>query len=140
MTSGFASDDTKFGKELTLETTTKIATLLENPDDYVGKEVRVEGKVVAVCEKMGCWMEIVGESPTEKIKAKVEDGVIVFPKEAIGRPAVVEGEMQKFDLTLEETCEYMKHEAEERGESFDEDSVKEPKTIYQIKAYGAVVK
>jgi hypothetical protein len=30
--------------------------------------------------------------------------------------------------------------AEERGESFDEDSVKEPKTIYQIKACAAVVK
>jgi hypothetical protein len=137
---GVATDEMKFGEELTLEESTKISTILAEPDAFVGKKVRVEGKVVDVCAKMGCWMDLVGEDPTHKIKAKVKDGVIVFPMEAKGKPAIVEGEIEKLDLDLEQTVAYLKHMAEEQGESFDASSVTEPQTIYRIKAYGAVVK
>ena len=68
---GVAEDQMKFGKELTLESSTKISTILADPDAYVGKKVRVEGTVVDVCAKMGCWMDLVGADPSHRIKAKV---------------------------------------------------------------------
>ena len=52
---------------------------------------RVEGKVVDVCAKMGCWMDLVGDDPAHKIKAKVKDGVITFPMTEKGNYAVAQG-------------------------------------------------
>ena len=40
------------------------------------------------------------------IKVKVKDGEIVFPVEAIGDNAVVEGKVYKIELTQEEAVDY----------------------------------
>jgi hypothetical protein len=134
------AEEMKFGEAVTIERATEIGAILAEPDAYVGKNVRVEGKVVDVCAHQGCWMEIVGDKPEHHIQAKVEDGVIVFPQEAKGKFAVVEGEVQKLELSLEQTVAYFKHQAEEKGEDFDPESVKEPRNVYRIWVHGAVVK
>ena len=134
------AEEMKFGEAITLKTVTEIGAILAEPDAYVGKSVRVEGKVVDVCAHEGCWMEIVSDKPEHHIQAKVEDGKIVFPQEAKGKSAVVEGEVQKLELSLEQTVAYFKHQAEEKGDSFDPESVKEPRKVYRIWVYGAVVK
>lgn len=137
---GRAADEQKFGKELTLDETTEIASILEAPKDFVGKKVRVEGKVIGVCEMMGCWMEIAGDGPTAQIRAKVADGVIVFPPESMGKSAIVEGEIQEIVLSEKQAKAYRKHEAQERKTTFDPSSIKGPMTFYQIWVDGAVVK
>ena len=43
---------------MTLAETTSVARILADPDAYVGKRVRIEGKVVDVCPMKGCWMEM----------------------------------------------------------------------------------
>ena len=135
-----ATEGMEFGKPITLETSTAIAAILAEPEDYVGEKVRVEGTVIDVCTKQGCWMEIAIDNPEERIQAKVEDGVIVFPQEAKGRAAVVEGEVQKLELSLEQTVAFLKHEAEEKGIAFDPSAVKEPRNFYRIWVSGATVK
>jgi hypothetical protein len=80
-----------YGKELTGSETVALSELMKNPDTYVGKTVRVEGLVVDVCAKRGCWMELAGDQEFQSIKIKVDDGVIVFPMEAKGKKAVAEG-------------------------------------------------
>ena len=41
----------------------QFASLAENPDNYLGKTITVEGKVVHVCTHSGKKLFIVGENP-----------------------------------------------------------------------------
>ena len=132
-------DKDKYGKDLTLKEKTSISNILSNPEDYLDKTVLVEGEVLDVCPKMGCWMEIESDVEGEKIKVKVKDGDIVFPAEAKGKNALVEGKVYKIDLTVEEAVEYYEHQAEERGEEFEPSTITEAVTIYQIKGIGAEI-
>jgi hypothetical protein len=86
--------DNKLGKPLTLKEPMSVANLMAHADDYVGKTVQVKGKVSAVCQEMGCWMELSNDAG-QKIRVKVEDGVIVFPKDATGSSAIAEGKLSK---------------------------------------------
>ena len=123
------------GKPLTLKEAVPVAKVMATPDDFVGKTVQVKGKVTEVCTMMGCWMNLVdGE---KSVRIKVNDGEIVFPKEAIGKPAIAEGLLKKMSLTKEQAIARAKHEAEETGRKFNPDSVKGPQTFYQIQGTGA---
>ncbi len=132
-------DKDKYGEDITLKEKTNISDILSNPEDYLDKKVIVEGEVLDVCPKMGCWMEIKSDVEGEKIKVKVKDGEIVFPEEAKGKNALVEGKVYKIDLTVDEAVEYYQHQAEERGEEFEPSTVTEAVTIYQIKGLGAEI-
>ncbi len=133
------TDDGKYGSEITLEEKTNISDILNSPEDYLDKKVLVEGEVLDVCQKMGCWMELESDVEGEKIKVKVKDGEIVFPVEAKGKTALVEGTVYKIELTQEEATEYLEHVAEEQNEEFDPSTVTGPMTIYQIKGLGAEI-
>jgi len=136
----YAGNGNKYGKEITLKEKTKISAILANPQKFVGKNVLVEGTVVAVCEKRGCWIELASDEKFQKIKIKVKDGEIIFPMEESGKTALVEGTVYEIKMTKEQALEQAKNEAEEHGTKFDPASVKGPSTIYQIKGLGAVIK
>jgi len=133
------TDDGKYGSEITLEEKTNISDILNSPEDYLDQTVLVEGEVLDVCQKMGCWMELNSDVEGEKIKVKVKDGEIVFPVEARGQTALVEGTVYKIELTQEEAAEYLEHVSEEQNEEFDPSTVTGPMTIYQIKGLGAEI-
>jgi len=119
----------------------KVTDLVAHPEKYVGKSVRVEGVVIDVCAMRGCWMDIAGDTQSEKVRIKVNDGVMVFPKEAKGSQAVAEGVFTKIDMKPDDAIAYAKHLAEERGEKFDAAAAKNvPTVLYQISGTGAVIK
>ena len=115
VTSGaaMAGDGTKYGDGVTLEAATPIADILKAPEAYLGKTVRVDGTVSAVCEEMGCWIELTDPAIKKGLRFKVEDGVIVFPLSAKGKQASAQGALEKIG----------------EGES----------ATYRVKATGAVV-
>jgi len=129
----------KYGRDLTLKEKTDISKILSAPEEYVGKTVLVEGEVLDVCAMAGCWMELKSDSENQKVKIKVKDGDIVFPVEAKGKSALVEGTVYKIDLTKEEAVEYYEHVAAEQGTEFDASAVTGPITLYQIKGIGAEI-
>lgn len=129
----------KYGREINLTEKTKISEILAAPDSFLNKEVLVEGEILDVCAMAGCWMELKSDVDNQKIKIKVRDGDIVFPVEAKGKNAVVEGTVYKIDLTKDEADNYYKHLAEEQDTEFNPESVTGPVTIYQIKGLGAVI-
>ena len=133
----FASN--KYGKEITLKNKTKISEIMANPQKFIGKTVLVEGTVVGVCEKKGCWMDIASDAQFQKIKIKVKDGEIVFPMEEKGKTALVEGTVYEIKMTEEQAIAAAKNEAEEHGKEFDPSTIKGPVTLYQIKGLGAIV-
>ncbi len=132
-------DAKKYGSALTLDKQEKISTILATPNEFVGKKVKVEGIVTDVCAMRGCWIELAGDKQGESIKVKVIDGEIVFPMESKGHKALVEGEIEKIELTLEETIGWEEHLAEEQGKEFDPKSITEARTIYRIKGIGAEI-
>jgi hypothetical protein len=129
----------RYGEALTLDEITPVSAILDEPDSWVGRRVLVQGMVVAVCEMRGCWMDIAGDREFEKIQIKVDDGVIVFPLSAKGKQALVEGVVERLDLSAEEAVAEAQRKAEEHGEAFDPASVTGPQTIFRIRGLGAVV-
>ena len=130
---------TKYGAELTLTEVTRVSDIADHPDRYLGKRVLVEGMVVEVCAKRGCWMDIASDRKYEKIQVKVVDGEIVFPLSARGQKALVEGVVEEIAMSYEEALEYQRHKAEEKGELFDPAMVTGPQTLYRIRGIGAVI-
>ena len=131
--------DLKLGKPLTLTQASSVADLLGKPDPLVGKTVQVKGKVTEVCQMMGCWMALVDPDSGKSVRIKVNDGVIVIPKEAVGKMAVAEGSLSKLQLTKEQAIGRAKHEAEEQGRKFDPSTITSGQTIYQIQGSGIVI-
>lgn len=128
----------KLGKPLTVKQATPIAALASEPGKYVGKTVQAKGRVTEVCQNMGCWMVLADEGG-KTVRIKVNDGEIVFPKDAVGKVAVAEGKFAKIELTKEQAIARLKHMAEENKKPFDPASVTGPMTIYQIQGTGAVI-
>ena len=128
-----------FGNGLTLNATTPLSDILANPEPYVGQKVQLEGMIVEVCQKRGCWIYLSGNKAFEKIRVKVTDGEIVFPLEARGKQARVEGILQKFVLSREQVIAREQHFAEEQGRPFDPASITSGETVYQLRGVGAVV-
>jgi hypothetical protein len=122
-----AADGTKYGKGVTLDTPTSVASLLATPDAYLGKTVRVDGVVTNVCQEMGCWIELGDTEKGPGLQFKVDDGVIVFPKDAKGRRASAEGTFEAIGTPDEAALEQQK-----------KSDLKTPPR-YRIKAVGAVV-
>lgn len=128
----------KYGAGVTLAEKVDIATILAQPDAWVGKRVRVEAEVADVCRMRGCWMEL--KDADKKMRFKVVDGQITFPVSAIGKFAVAEGTVRKIPLDLAQTKRMMAHEAEEMGKPFDPASVTAPMTLVRIDGSGAVIR
>ena len=118
-----------YGKGVHLQETTPVSRILETPDAFIGKTVRVEGMILEVCAKRGCWIYVAGDRQGEKIQVKVTDGEIVFPMSASGRMGVVEGIVEELSLSREQMIQYLKHMAEEKGQPFDPATVKDERLI-----------
>ncbi len=134
-----SSPKKKFGKELTLKEKTKISDVIANPEKFNGKRIQIEGPIVGVCEKRGCWIKVGGEKEGESLRFKVEDGVIVFPMEIKGKTVVAEGVVNVTTYSKEDLIKAGEHEAKEQGKTFDSTSVTGPKIVLQINGEGAVV-
>jgi hypothetical protein len=138
-TNAGAARTVKYGKGVKAGSILKISDLQARIDELEGKTVRVEGPVVGVCPKRGCWIKIAGDKEFSDIRFKVNDGEIVFPMSVQGRYAVVEGIAHKTTMTLPQTIDYLKEQAEESGAPFDASKVKAPLSFVTIQGSGAVV-
>lgn len=130
-----AAGEEKYGKGVTLTEATPIKALYESPDKFVGKAIRIDGVVTAVCEEMGCWMALgASDKAEDTVRLKVEDGgPIVFPISAKGKAASAEGVFEKIDAKDEHSNEAAKeHAAKLKNADFAKK--------YQLKTTGAIVK
>ncbi len=129
-----------YGDGVKLEKATPIGKILADPDAYIGKTVRVEGGVLDVCPRKGCWIEMGEEG--ESIRIKVEDDVIVFPAAAKGKIAAAQGEVEAIEMSREKYVDWLAHLAEEKGETFDAASAdlgEGPFRMIRIKGTGATI-
>ena len=64
-----------------------LSDVAKNPDAFVGKTFQTSGTVTAVCQHMGCWMEIKDDSGEAHVK--MAGHAFFVPKTASGRKARV---------------------------------------------------
>lgn len=135
-----AAEVREFGEPLTegLETT-PIAEIVADPDAWVGKQVRIEGRVSGVCARQGCWLDLV--SPDDAtLRVKVDDGVIVFPQDAVGHEATAQGEVEILEMERDRYEAYLRHQAEEQGVEFEPSEMGDgPFRIVRLRGHGAQV-
>lgn len=131
---------TTYGAGVQQAESVPVAELLANPQQYAGKTVRVEGTITDVCPKRGCWFELAGEQPGQKMRFKVRDGEMVFPMDAKGKYALAEGVVAVQSLSLEDTRKYLEYQAREYGSEVDPASVTEPMTIVRLDGTGALIR
>ena len=133
-----AAEATVYGDGVDIAQATSIGEILADPGAYLGKTVLIEGGVLDVCPKKGCWIEI-GEAE-DHIQLIVDDDVIVFPVDAKGRFAAAQGKVEAIELTREKYLGWLAHRAEVKGEAFDPESVDLgdlPFRIIRIRGSGA---
>jgi hypothetical protein len=126
--------DTKFGAGVTLTTATPISDLYASPEKFVGKTVRVDGVVTAVCTEMGCWLAIGAEgNPDQAVRFQADhDGKIVFPISLKGQKASAEGVFIKIEAGNTEAREAAGEHAHSQPKAADFGS------RYQFQVTGAV--
>lgn len=129
-----------YGKKLTVKEKTKISDILAEPEKFAGKKVLIEGTVAEVCEVQGCWIKIKSDETSDQIRFKVNDGEIVFPKNATGKTALAQGIVTVKTKTKDELIAEGEHFAKDAGKEFDPSTVTGPKTVVTIKGEGAVLK
>lgn len=135
-----AGEVVKLGEVLTsgLELTS-IEEILAEPDEWVGKKVRISGEVTGVCARQGCWMDLASASDAT-LRVKVDDGVIVFPPESVGRQAVAEGEVEILNLERDRYEAWLQHVAEEENREFDPAEVGQgPYRMVRLRGLGSEI-
>ncbi len=95
----------------------------------------VIGKVESVCQKKGCWMNIVSDEG-ESIFVKFKDYGFFMPLDLAGQEVVMNGKAFKEVTSVEE----LQHYAEDEGLSKEEiEKITEPKEEYKFMATGVYI-
>lgn len=126
------AEELTFGEPVNMEAIKSLNEIMNQPSDYVGKEVTIKGKIEKVCKKRGCWADFVADN--KKLRVKVADGEIEIPLYTIGKDAYATGTLHSNKLSKEQTIAYLKHMADDAGEEFDPGKVKQGMTLYQLKS------
>lgn len=84
-----------------------LADVAKKPDAYVGKTFSTTGTVTAVCQHMGCWMELKDDSGSDA-HVKMAGHKFFVPKDASGKKARVLAKLEKSENAG--SCEGEGHE------------------------------
>jgi hypothetical protein len=108
-------------------------SLIENGEKA---NVKLEGEILATCEKKGCWMTMKMDDG-EEIRVTFKDyGFFVPTSGAEGKKAIIAGETVK-EITDVET---LQHYAQDAGKSEAEiAAITEPKEEYNFVATGVII-
>lgn len=86
-------------------------------------EGKVQGKVVEVCQAMGCWAKLQREDGST-VMIKVKDHEFAMPKDIVGKVVIAEGKAE----IKETSVSMLKHYAEDAGKNKEEiEKIKQPK-------------
>jgi hypothetical protein len=100
---------------------------------YTGK---IQGEVVEVCKKKGCFIRIKRAGDGEPILVRFKDYGFFMPQDIVGKTIVLEGQAK----VKETSVAWLKHYAEDAGKSAEEIAkITKPKVDINIIADGVVV-
>jgi hypothetical protein len=132
-----AAGPTHYGKAFTVKEETRISEILANPEKFAGKTVKVRGAVTNVCAERGCFLNLKGDKKFQELQFKVDDGVIVFPADALGKVAVAEGVISLKVISEQEQRDMCPIEAKALNRKFDPAKIKGPMKVVRLEGLGA---
>lgn len=88
---------------------------------YLGKTIQIKGKVSAVCQKAGCWMELTDAEAKTRIRVLMKDHAFAVPKDSSGKVIVAEGILSAKEVSQAEAA----HLAEEANQPIPTGPVQE---------------
>lgn len=125
-----------YGKAIDKKNAISVKSLessLKKNESYAGK---IEGEVVSVCKKKGCFLTLKREGDASPIMVRFTDYGYFVPEDLIGKTVVLEGKAK----VKETSVEWLKHYAEDEGKSKEEIAkIKEPKRDISVVADGVLV-
>jgi hypothetical protein len=92
----------KRGAELGNSPLVAVRDVLEDFERFSGETVIVEGEVSEVCQMKGCWMALVPQGSSAKIRVTFKDYGFFVPKDARGCTARIEGAFNRRVLSKDE--------------------------------------
>jgi hypothetical protein len=81
---------------------TPLADILGTPDRFSGQVVKTEGEIAAVCQSMGCWMEIRANAESPGVRVPMAGHSFFLPRDLSGQRATIEGTVQVAALSEED--------------------------------------
>ena len=131
-----------YGDDFNYDSIQSISSLIDNPNQFLDKQIVTEGKIVDVCPMKGCWIEIKDSDSDQIIRVKVQDDVIIFPQDSKEKKVIVNGVFTKIEFTEDQAIKWKIHLAEEKGLNLEESDVTLDSSDlieYRIKGLGAKI-
>lgn len=125
-----------FGDSIAQINPTKVADVKAKLGTKDSVAMQVEGKIVEVCQKKGCWMELQLDN-SETMRVTFKDYAFFIPKDAAGKTVIMEGYAYN-DTT---SVPMLRHYAEDGGESQAAiDKITESEVAVVFEASGVIIK
>lgn len=113
----------------------KLNSALKKGDTEIGENVAIEGKVLEVCPKKGCWIKVELDDKTVA-SVKMKGYAFFVPVSLEGKRIKIEGKAEIATTSVEE----LKHFAEDAKKSQEEiDAITQPGKELKIMASGIQV-
>lgn len=103
-------EGTFFGEPFELSGVVDLASILDTLTEEESDLVRIEGRVVEVCQSKGCWMTLESEYDTN-VRVTFYDYAFFVPKDMAGSTIIAEGRAWKEVKTVA----MLRHYAEDAG-------------------------
>jgi len=125
----------KFGEEVKPGDVKPAAKMEAAMGDKKTVDMKIEGKVVDVCKKKGCWMTL--EMPNgDPMRVTFKDYAFFMPMDIIGKKVVLDGLAKKQTISVET----LRHYAEDAKKSPEEIAkITDPKKELAFEAKGVVI-
>jgi hypothetical protein len=93
----FSNREDHFGKPFAGLPAAAIPDIVAKPEAFLGKQVRIQGKLLRQCPSTGCWFYVVapGDPKAQELKVEMGDTTPRLPAR-LGRLADVEGQLIRF--------------------------------------------
>lgn len=87
------AEQTVFGAGVTEREITPLSALTGDPARFDGQVIKTEGEITAVCQRMGCWMEMRSEEGAPTVRVPLAGHDYFLPRDVSGRHATIEGQV-----------------------------------------------
>lgn len=129
----------QFGETIDTMGMISYTELLEKMQATDSLNAKVYGKVEAVCQTKGCWMDVLphNDEPVEQeLFVQFKDYGFFMPKDLAGQKVVMEGYAYRETTSVED----LKHYAEDEGLSQEEiEAITEPEVQIKFMAHGVKI-
>ncbi len=124
-----------FGEKITADGAKPTDSLVTMMGDQKEMACKLTGKIEAVCQKKGCWMEL-KNADNSTMRVTFKDYAFFMPKDCSGKTAIVEGIAKVDETSVADLKEYAKDNGDKQ-EAID--AITEPKKELVFEAKGVIL-